>query len=63
MSSFDFGEGGDGIKIQVDDIGMQLKVSQYMIDFVLCVRFVMTASLRRQHLCFKEGEDGKKMYK
>ena len=26
MKSFDFGEGGDGIQIQVDDIGMQLKV-------------------------------------
>jgi len=29
MKSFDFGEGGDGIQIQVDDIGMQLKALEY----------------------------------
>jgi len=29
MKSFDFGEGGDGIRIQVDDIGMQLKALEF----------------------------------
>ena len=31
---FDFGEGGDGIRIQVDDIGMQLKVKVFWPFFL-----------------------------